>query len=246
MTAVIHSAKLLKEPVTLFRNVPARTPTAASLSPLRVPHDAGTPSATTLPAAAQPQIAQISYEEYKQRFAAELDLQRAEAREQGLLDGREAGLAKAVSEQSSLLMQLAGVVRSARERTERGIEDLTDLGVEIVFEASCKILGEALTQREGVIAAVREAVRRVRDRSRLTLRVSPSDCELVRGNLAAILDGPESGQVEVLADERVELGGCLIETPSGNLDGRLEVQLASLRRTLLAARSESSNGDSPK
>jgi flagellar assembly protein FliH len=49
--------------------------------------------------------------------------------------------------------------------------------------------------------------------------------------------------VEIAADDRVELGGCLLETPSGTLDSRLEVQLANLRRTLLEARSRQINED---
>jgi flagellar assembly protein FliH len=102
----------------------------------------------------------------------------------------------------------------------------------------CKLLGQALASREGVTAAVREVVRRARERSRLTLRVSPSDYALIREHLATVLEGLEAGQVEVVSDERVHLGGCLLETPSGSLDGRLEVQLESLRRTLLAAQSE--------
>jgi flagellar biosynthesis/type III secretory pathway protein FliH len=40
----------------------------------------------------------------------------------------------------------------------------------------------------------------------------------------------------LLSDDRVLLGGCLIETSGGTLDGRLETQMQQLRDTLLAAR----------
>jgi flagellar assembly protein FliH len=129
------------------------------------------------------------------------------------------------------------VVSSGRSRLDAGIEDLTDLGAEIAFEVVCKVLGQAFTEREAVVFAVREAVRRARDRSRLTVRVSPADFEVIRDHRDKILEGLEAGKVEIIADERVELGGCLLETPSGNLDGRLEAQLANLHRTLLAAKS---------
>src|SRR6266542_2940076 len=92
-------------------------------------------------------------------------------------------------------------------------------------------------------AAAREAVRRARDRSRLIVRVSPADFDVIRQNRDEILEGLEAGHVEIAADDRVELGGCLLETPSGNLDSRLEVQLANLRRTLLEARSRQINED---
>ncbi len=80
------------------------------------------------------------------------------------------------------------------------------------------------------------------DRERLVVRVSPRDHEL----LAAEGLKPKNGDahaVELLADERVELGGCLIETGGGTLDGRLETQLKRLRDTLLgAARAPAAEG----
>jgi len=242
MAAVIRSVKLLKEPVTLPRNGVGRSGGVGAFSAARATR--GVEHLAPLPApAAQPPVVEISYGEYKQRFAAELDAERGEAHETGLREGREAGLAKAQSEHASQLQALATVVRSARTRIEEGIEDLTDVGVEIVFEAVCKVLGQALVDREGVLAAVREPVRRARDRSRLIVRVSPLDFDVIRQNRDKILEGIEAGQVEIAADDRVELGGCLLETPSGNLDSRLEVQLANLRRTLLEAKSRQINED---
>jgi len=187
-------------------------------------------------AAAQPQAPEISYEEYEQRFEAELAALRAEARERGWQQGHEAGLAKAASEHAAQLKALAALVRGVRGRLDEGIGELSELGAEVVYEAVCKLLGQALASREGVVAAVREVVRRARERSRLTLRVSPSDHAAIREHLDTVLEGLDAGQVELVPDERVELGGCLIESPSGSLDGRLEVQLANLRQALVAAR----------
>lgn len=222
---LIH-APHLREPVLLLRKAPQ-----GRLEPIAMTH-------VEPPAAAEPQAPDISYQEYQQRFQVELEALRAEARERGWQEGREAGLAKARAEQASQLQALAALLRSARAALDEGIGELSELGAEVVYEAVCKLLGQALTQREGVVAAVREVVRRARERSRLTLRVSPSDFPVIREHLATVLDGLEAGQAEVVADERIALGGCLLDTPSGNLDGRLEVQLANLRRALLAAHSE--------
>src|SRR5262245_7241308 len=214
MTHIIRSARV-REPLLLLRKTEKAEEQAAPLPP---------------PAP------KISYDEYEQRFQAELDELRAEARERGWQQGHEAGLAKAASEHAAQLKALAALVRGVRGRLDEGIGELSELGAEIVYEAVCKLLGQALASREGVVAAVREVVRRARERSRLTLRVSPSDHAAIREHLGTVLEGLEAGQVELVPDERVELGGCLVETPSGSLDGRLEVQLANLRQALLAAR----------
>jgi flagellar assembly protein FliH len=230
MAIVIRSVSL-REPVLLLRNVPRRE------LPAEIPDaeiEIEPPPEFTAPAV--PAEPEISYEEYRQRFAVELEAHRQEAAERGWQEGREAGLAKAMSEQAAQLKALGALLRSARGRLDEGIGELSELGAEIAFEAVCKVLGQAVATREGVLAAVRETVRRARDRSRLTLRVSPADFVAIREHLATVLDGLEAGQVEVVPDERVELGGCLLETASGQLDGRLEVQLANLRRALLASR----------
>jgi len=142
MAAVIRSVKTLKEPMLLRRNAPKEAILASAFASPRAPREGEFfPEAVSAAAALRPQIAKISYEEYEQRFAAELDARRAEAREKGMLEGREAGLAKAMSEQASQLKALAAIVRCARERMDQGIEGLADLGAEIVFESVCKILG---------------------------------------------------------------------------------------------------------
>lgn len=223
MTGIIRAAKL-REPVVLLRS---QEPPA---------HAHAADAQVKAAPAAEPVAPKISYDEYQQRFHDELEALRAEARERGYAEGREAGGAKAASEHAAQIKALAGLVRGARERLDAGIGELSELTVELVYESVCKLLGQALAGREGVIAAVREVVRRARERSRLALRVSPSDYALIREHLATVIEGLEAGQVEVAADERVELGGCLLETASGSLDGRLEVQLANLRRTLVAVK----------
>jgi flagellar assembly protein FliH len=228
MTRIIHSARL-REPVLLRVQSRAAPPPATDAQVKAAPD-------------AAPSVPDISYAEYEQRFAAELQALRDEARERGRQEGREAGLAKAAAEHAAQLKALAGLVRGARSRLDEGIGELSEIGAEVVYEAVCKLLGQAFASREGVIAAVREVVRGARERSRLTVRVSPADYATIRAHLDTVLEGLEAGAAEVVADERVELGGCLLETPSGSLDGRLEVQLANLRLALLAAHSEAKPG----
>src|SRR5262245_56165918 len=198
VTGVIRAARL-REPIVLLRGLPERPAPAPAV-------DAQVKTAPST----EPPAPKISYEDYKQRFQAELDALGAEARERGYAEGREAGRAKATSDHAAQLKALAGLVRGARERLDQGLGELSDMAAEVVYEALCKLLGQALASREGVVAAVREVVRRARERTRLTVRVSPSDHAAIREHLATVLEGLEAGQVEVVADERVELGGCLL------------------------------------
>ena len=136
-----------------------------------------------------------------------------------------------LAEEIERLQKLNGAVHEALERDIEGLEDVM---VEIAFAAACKVLGEATLAEEGVRSMVREAMREVRSKEGLVLRISPRDhallyAEPARGRLFA------DDKIEVVADERVA-GGCLIETRGGTLDARLEVQLRQLLDTLARTR----------
>lgn len=61
----------------------------------------------------------------------------------------------------------------------------------------------------------------------------------IKEELLRKIDG--LGYLEVQEDPRVEEGGCIVETVFGNIDARIETQLANLREELLKVLSEESH-----
>jgi flagellar assembly protein FliH len=177
-----------------------------------------------------------TYEEYRQQINDELQQQRQAAHTQGYTEGKKSGLEEAAAEYREQIGHVSRLVAGMRMALESEIDGLTDIGAEIVFEAVIRILGRSYLERDGVIAVIREVIHHAKDRSRLVIRVSPADYARLEGERDALIEGWNSQQVDIIADDRVELGGCLLESPAGNLDGRLEVQLQQLRETLLNAR----------
>lgn len=159
----------------------------------------------------------------------------AEARESGYTDGYEAGRQAAEAEFAGRLTALDEVIKSAKSALESGIAGVEDVGINIVFEAVAKMLGQAMAREEGVILAVRQVIAHAKERNNLVVRVSPDDFLLLERNRSKLLEGGE-GNVELVADDRVSLGGCLLEAAGGSLDGRLEVQIQQLRDMLLDVR----------
>jgi flagellar assembly protein FliH len=127
--------------------------------------------------------------------------------------------------------RLRALAASLEDALAQGIAGMEDAMVEIAFAAACKVLGQAAASEDGARAMVHEAMRQVRAKEGLVLRVSPADHEFLAARVP-----PADGKVELAADERVAAGGCLIETSGGTLDARLEVQLRQLLDTLLRAR----------
>jgi flagellar assembly protein FliH len=257
MTSVIRSARLAAESKTVpvpslqaeVRKIPVNVQPRAYGQPLeQLPSQAQVPlkepaKEQAPPVAAAPVMP--TYEEYKQRLGGEL----AALRQQAIDSGREEGLKQAwqtaethYKQQLETLRALIGSVRDARQRH---VEDVGDEALEIVFVAVTKILGAGFATREAVVAAVREAIRCCKERGRMLVKVAPQDFELLNARRRELLEDGSASEVELVADEQVKWGGCVLEGTSGNLDARLETQLQRLRDTLLRARESWTSPNEP-
>jgi len=163
-------------------------------------------------------------------------VERRETLERAEQAGYAAGIIEAKHEFADQLAALRTLIESLHTVLEADVAGAEDVIVEIAFESVCKILGEAMVKREGVILAVREIVRGMREREPLLLRVAPSDFDILVAHRAQLLQGGDGKTIDFVADERVALGGCFVETSGGTLDGRLETQLQRLVDTLTSAR----------
>lgn len=261
MESVIRTARVLDEPRRLTNRgrhvmpVP-HSPEVLAIAEVAVhyheqhdldeglPADAGSPAEGEADAeheeledqvVATEQHTGLTEEQREAILLAEVEAATAEAREVGYAEGYEAGRQAAEAEFAGRLAALDEVISSARTALETGIGGVEDIGINIVFEAVAKMLGQAMAREEGVILAVREVIAHAKERNNLVVRVSPDDFLLLERNRSKLLEGGE-GNIELVADDRVSLGGCLLEAAGGSLDGRLEVQIQQLRDMLLDVR----------
>lgn len=169
---------------------------------------------------------------HRRTLQAEVEQAMQEAAEAGRIRGHEAGRA----EWADRIDRLDSLLASLRTRLAEGLANQEDLLVELAFEATARILGQAAPTREGVQGVVREALVSLRDREQVVLLVAPGDLDMVRSMGVELARLAGSKGLEIVADDRVEWGGCLIETAGGGLDARLETQVHRLRDLILAAR----------
>jgi flagellar biosynthesis/type III secretory pathway protein FliH len=177
-----------------------------------------------------------TYDDFRRIFEGELEQLKSAARESGYAEGKEKAEREVQAQYASELESLKSLVRGVRENLDQQFDGVIDTAVEVVFEAVTRIVGESYQDRSGVAAIVREVVRHAKDRSRLVVRVHPGDQAVLQVCADDVARGMSCGPIEVAADDRVAMGGCMLETPAGNLDGRLEIQLQQLRDVLINAR----------
>jgi len=160
-----------------------------------------------------------------------------EGHERGYAAGVEQGRA-ALAQTRAALEEAAAAVLSAREAF---VDQAEERSVELALLLAEKIVGVALDLRpELVVDAVRGTLRRAAERDHVVIEVNPTDLELVRreaGEVAAQLGGVR--QLEVVAEQRVPPGGCVVRTAEGEIDARVETQFeraTELLREALAQR----------
>ncbi|MCA9668852.1 MAG: hypothetical protein KC503_24830 [Myxococcales bacterium] len=130
--------------------------------------------------------------------------------------------------------QAAAIAVKARAERAKLLEEseqqLTALGVAIAE----KLLGRALGLSPQLVAdVVAQCLREAGAARRVVVRVNPSDVAVVQHaapRLAALAD---SEALLVEADASIAAGGCVVQTDAGEIDGRLESQLAVIERTLI-------------
>lgn len=170
-------------------------------------------------------------------LADELTLVHESAKADGRALGETQGREAAKREVQSAIDALERMTAQAQTAFADEEQKLAELCAEIVAEAFAKVAGTQLLTRAAAVAAVGEVLKRVKEGRELTVRVSPVDLPMLQQEEDRLAAATPGRKLSLVADARVELGGCIVDSKLGSLDGRLEVQLRELYATLRAARS---------
>lgn len=132
-----------------------------------------------------------------------------------------------------LATALASQTQGLRDQLQAEVTEWT-------FIAIVRLLGQR--SPEDVAAAVRQVLEAAQLGGPLTVLLHTRDLAAFESSRAASTEAWPA-HLRFAADERVKLGGCLVQSPVQTLDARLEVQLALLRDSLTAARLQRVEGE---
>ena len=159
----------------------------------------------------------------------ELARERAQAIEQGARDvyeqqkalGWQAGVDEARTSQATLIQETLQQCNQYYRAVEQKMSD-------VVLHAVRKILKQ-YDNTELALSVTREALSLVSNQKHVILHVQPEQVVAMREQVSQVLkDFPEVGYVEVVADARLDQGGCILETEIGIIDASVDGQLAAL------------------
>ncbi|MCS6948883.1 MAG: type III secretion system stator protein SctL [bacterium] len=154
--------------------------------------------------------------------------------EEGLQIGREEGMRYYQQQVEALRDQVQKLVNALLAERQRLWEEMEPQVIDLVLDIARKVLREEIqARREATLSIIKHALRRVTDTEHVRIRVHPDDLQIAREHREAFLavcDGVK--QMEIVDDQRVGGGGCIIETPSGTIDASLRTQMQCIERAL--------------
>jgi flagellar assembly protein FliH len=158
-----------------------------------------------------------------------------EAYEEGLRRGIEAGqeqFATSVAQSAAALQQ--SIENMAHVRSEF-LDSLEPQVVQLAGAIAAQVLRrEVRTDPELIVATVRAALENLLDREQLIVRVHPADLEGLKSQGVDLLGGIDGvHDVTLIGDERIESGGCILESDTLHVDARLDTQLRKVFEGLL-------------
>ena len=180
---------------------------------------------------------------------AEIDKAKSEAKKQGRDEGIKEGRKKGHEEGvKAAKKELADSLKDANAKAMKTLEDAKNMTADyfvraeedialIVMMAIEKILPQHfLDVPQVVLPVVREAIKRVRDQKEIKVHVAPEYYDIVlmaKSEFQAMLtDG--TAVLEIISDETLGEGDCVVETPNGGVDARLLTQIELMKDAIRA------------
>ncbi|MFD2371295.1 flagellar assembly protein FliH [Brevibacillus sp. GCM10020057] len=160
---------------------------------------------------------------------------REQASSEGHDSGYEAGKQLAYEEETSALEKARAILEQAYREKEQIIAEAEPFLVELSMDVARKVITAELQHSpEQVLELARKVLRRSRVHGTITVCVNHRYFDYVqehRAQLLELLDG--QAEVSIYPDYTVQDGGCVIRTPLGSVDARVDTQLAEIKQALL-------------
>jgi flagellar assembly protein FliH len=167
--------------------------------------------------------------------AADVEAITAAAWEAGLQEGYQEGLRHAAEEQAAATERLATLAAEAVTDAHQFARALEQQLVELALAVAAKVVArEVATDPTLVVGVVRDTLAELQEATIVRLRVNPDDHDLVAPHWERLSQQRGAEQGLLVADERVQRGGCLVETAIGRVDAQLDTRLGQVAETFTA------------
>jgi flagellar assembly protein FliH len=153
--------------------------------------------------------------------------------QKGFLEGKRIGFESGSKKANSVIDSLNRILaqlENIRQQIYREIEkEAAQLALSIARKIVCH---EVKTNQETVTCIAREALSRVNNPAKITIKLNPDDLQFIkdaRSQFSRFLRNVDNIRFE--AEASIQSGGCLVETDRGDIDARIEKQFQAIEES---------------
>ena len=159
------------------------------------------------------------------------------ARRQGYDQGHKVGLEKGLDEARKVLRQFERAIEDAVGQRIELLDEARQKILELVVQISRKVTFDGLqVDQDATLTMIEGVINQLVDRSRLRIKVHPDHLPIMEQNMNRFLSSSTTiKELRFEPDPRVRVGGCFIETPTGDIDARLTSQFEVIENVLCGA-----------
>lgn len=157
----------------------------------------------------------------------------------GFNDGQKAIKEKIEAEYNEKLLlkysELTNLISDLNEKTQLLDSQFEEVVMKVSFLLAETILKKEISRESIIKEVLTEALKKVVGANEIIVRLNPVDYESIIEDGKSFQLKDSFSQIKFEKDDRIELGGCFIESEIGNADGRISSQLNELKRKFEAA-----------
>jgi len=162
-----------------------------------------------------------------------------EARKQAVIEqqsGFEEGLRQGLEHIKPLEALLGGLAEEIKLFKEQYPKLIEPAVVQMVMQICNKIIKDTLEKdREVVLRTVRHAFNELTDKEFIKIRVHKNDRAILQKFQGSLMERfHEIKKLEIVIDDSVDQGGCIIETNEGNIDATIKTQLNKMCHVIMS------------
>jgi len=155
--------------------------------------------------------------------------------EKGRIDGEKALGEALLRQRSELHDAMNGALKSLRLAVPQVVRDTENTLVALALSVAQKLVAGMPISVSMVEAVVRDALTQIDGAAQFTVRLHPTDLELLQKTNSPVLSPTNDGrEFRFLASQEVTRGGCLVQTHFGTIDARRETKFDLLKAVLVA------------
>lgn len=157
----------------------------------------------------------------------------------GFIDGQDASRAiynTELKDKIGWIKRIDSVIDKMDKQFNAELFKFEELIVDAAVMIAEKLLENELEANpEFIIKQVKKAIRQLDDEKIFTIKVNPSDLEILKDVKADLVHDPEMiRRAKLIPDRKLTRGDVLLETEAGKIDARIKTQLDRIERALKA------------